>query len=672
MDCLCRCRTGMVIKMKRIISLLLTLCMLAACTLAGAETAHLQGKPWVNSNLYGQWPDEHPAPEDGYDMYANYDDYRAAPSIEEIDGYFARQIHGGEVVEEQFLALCTDPEWTGTEVEILQILYPLYTDAEKRERDGLNPLKPYADRLREVKALDELTALIREDGWMYGPAVFTTDLKYSHTEETIYRIQLGLSQFIDYLPLDPVTFESPGKDIEGAKETLRVLGYSAEEAAEAVEKILAFCDQVESSNIIEEGLEETILNRGTASLNELRELCPLIPELLAAQGLVREGTEAEQVYKVDAPDLHCFRDLYLEENLEVLKAVLLLGMYAGVKSVLPNAGEDGETVASCESFLLFAPEAVKNQAYLHNYVPQERLDMYYRMADEYKEAMRVRLEQCSWLGEDTRKEALRKLDKLVAARLEYAYGDIDCTPLLEKLRSCETMLEAYALCEQFDRECMAHFMGRDVVRGNRFKSGKTLLTAEGKYYPAENAFYLGGGSLAVVIDTTSRETILGSIGVHMAHELSHAFDTTGSQFNADFTGSLFTEEDQRIFSEKAETIANQVTAIEPLDGIDGNGPRKIGEVLADLTGMSLTLDLARKDADFDYDAFFRAFAAFFFCYMTDPVEAMPRDIASNPHPLPYIRINFTVQHFDEFYQTYPSVIEGTPMYMAPEDRLLIW
>ena len=146
----------------------------------------------------------------------------------------------------------------------------------------------------------------------------------------------------------------------------------------------------------------------------------------------------------------------------------------------------------------------------------------------------------------------------------------------------------------------------------------------------------------------------------------------GSQFNADYTGTLFTEEDKRVFAEKAEAISRQITAIEPLDGLDGNGPRKIGEVVADLTGMSLTLDLARKDADFDYDAFFRAFAWFFLCYMIDPVVNMPRDIATNPHPLPYIRINFTVQHFDEFYRTYPSVTEGTPMYMAPEDRLLVW
>ena len=44
----------------------------------------------------------------------------------------------------------------------------------------------------------------------------------------------------------------------------------------------------------------------------------------------------------------------------------------------------------------------------------------------------------------------------------------------------------------------------------------------------------------------------------------------------------------------------------------------------------------------------------------------------NPHPLYHVRVNFTLAHFDEFYRTYPSVTEGTPMYLAPEDRILVW
>ena len=40
-----------------------------------------------------------------------------------------------------------------------------------------------------------------------------------------------------------------------------------------------------------------------------------------------------------------------------------------------------------------------------------------------------------------------------------------------------------------------------------------------------------------------------------------------------------------------------------------------------------------------------------------------------PH---YFLINFTLAHFDKFYRTYPSVMESTPMYIAPEDQVVPW
>ena len=46
--------------MKKLISLLLTLCLLAACGLAGAESRVLEGKPWINSDILGNLPDEKP------------------------------------------------------------------------------------------------------------------------------------------------------------------------------------------------------------------------------------------------------------------------------------------------------------------------------------------------------------------------------------------------------------------------------------------------------------------------------------------------------------------------------------------------------------------------------------------------------------------------------------
>ena len=89
--------------------------------------------------------------------------------------------------------------------------------------------------------------------------------------------------------------------------------------------------------------------------------------------------------------------------------------------------------------------------------------------------------------------------------------------------------------------------------------------------------------------------------------------------------------------------------------------------------MRLTLDLAKQEENFDYDAFFRTCARFFFEYRAGDDNSPEADSGLvDTHPPYYVRINFCAAHFDEFYQTYPSVKEGTPMYIAPEDRILIW
>ena len=206
----------------------------------------------------------------------------------------------------------------------------------------------------------------------------------------------------------------------------------------------------------------------------------------------------------------------------------------------------------------------------------------------------------------------------------------------------------------------------------RRRTPHTSTYEEAQYEPLENAFYIGGGALIdVLTDTTSRETLLGTLGARIGHELSHGFDTTGSQYNADLTGPLFTEDDLEIFREKTGAIARQLDRIEVLDGVYGNGELQVGEVLAALTGMSLTLDLAKKEENFDYDAFFRAYAGYFAHYYHSR-EALAYNVPYMVYPMGYIRCNFCVAHFDEFYRTYPTVTEGTPMYIAPGERILVW
>ena len=77
--------------------------------------------------------------------------------------------------------------------------------------------------------------------------------------------------------------------------------------------------------------------------------------------------------------------------------------------------------------------------------------------------------------------------------------------------------------------------------------------------------------------------------------------------------------------------------------------------------------VAKKDG-FDYDKFFRSFADLWLSKVTQNLAYVYID---NEHPMAYLRINCTLQQFDEFLDFY-GIEEGDKMYLAPEDRVNIW
>ena len=202
---------------------------------------------------------------------------------------------------------------------------------------------------------------------------------------------------------------------------------------------------------------------------------------------------------------------------------------------------------------------------------------------------------------------------------------------------------------------------------------KGILAVGGMYIPELNMFNIGAAALnGSFCDATSTETLYSSLGWHIAHEFSHGYDFLGAQRDVIGTAPLFTEEDNQIFTDQSMKIAGQLSRIETGNGVMLQGSRVVYEAMADLTGMTLIPDLAKRKENFDHEAFFNAAAKFFCDYEPGDNNSTAPGEPSDTHPPYYVRVNFSVQHFDGFYQIYPSVTEGTPMYLAPEDRILAW
>ena len=167
----------------------------------------------------------------------------------------------------------------------------------------------------------------------------------------------------------------------------------------------------------------------------------------------------------------------------------------------------------------------------------------------------------------------------------------------------------------------------------------------------------------------SKEGELAVLGMIVGHEISHAFDVTGANYdkNGEYK-NWWTAEDKIAFQNKTKKITEYFNSIEVLRGVHCNGARNNGEASSDMGGIRVALHLAKKIDNFNYDKFFTEFAKAWL--RTISLDNM-MDYVEDEHPLSYLRVNVTLSQFDEFIDTY-NIKPGDGMYIAPSNRIAIW
>lgn len=666
--------------MKRIISMLMTLCLLTALCPAGAEEAPSMGKPWANPNMFSEFS-VRPGPEENYYIYANYDLLAQTASNPVPGASLGTQTE--ESLADQFLEICLNSEYTDTDSRILQILYKMIADTEKREKETLSDLMVRVDRVKAVKTTQELTDLMLEEGFLTANPFFTCNLQSSALEPGMMVITVNRKAQLEYTEMadDPTEEElmnGPQIDRKTPRKGLLLMGYGEDEADRIISEIERYDNAFTATE--PDWLNSTSSTK--ASLLTIREKCLPLYAQITAEGFVQEGAETREIYEIGPGNIGVFTEWYTDENLETLKAIVALSLYKyaktylGLEAFTEGTYETEGKAAKLTQFkeLRYLAFLVTEQAYVDHYCPEEKWAIAVNLFEELREAMRSRVQASEWMSEESKKKCMDKLADLDIGKIVPPGGKFDFTELLARLSECGSLMDAAAHCVRLQNRCRTRFAGEPMDRTNPYVNGtKGILTDNGQYEPGPNIFNIGATALnGVFCDFTSRETVLGTLGFHIAHELSHGYDLMGARRDVTGTDLLFTQEDYGYFEKKAMEIAAQLSAMECGNGVHVQGEQVIYEAMADLAGMTLLLDLVRQEEDFDYDAFFRAPAGIFFSYKYGEDYHPSVDGRVDPHPPHYIRINFTLAHFDEFYETYPSVTEGTPMYLAPEERILVW
>ena len=305
--------------------------------------------------------------------------------------------------------------------------------------------------------------------------------------------------------------------------------------------------------------------------------------------------------------------------------------------------------------------------YCEYYYDESTTAVIQQMVDDIKAAYIERFENNDWMAEETKQNAINKVNKI---RATIGYSEEQLFPDIIPVSEGGTYFTNTLRIKQNDLRSVIAQCGDENYIYDIMLMSPDIQNAY--YNPSLNNICILAGILnAPIYDKdASYAANLGAIGAVIAHEIGHAFDANGAQYDENgVLSNWWTEEDAAIFQEKQQEFVDYYSRFEVIDGVTQDSLVTITENMADVAGIQCVFDIIGDDRTAQQEAL-ESFATMWAQigtsnYLTS--EQLLQDVHSSNQ----VRVNACVTTIDAFYEIY-DIQEGDPMYVAPEDRLKLW
>jgi putative endopeptidase len=171
----------------------------------------------------------------------------------------------------------------------------------------------------------------------------------------------------------------------------------------------------------------------------------------------------------------------------------------------------------------------------------------------------------------------------------------------------------------------------------------------------------------------------GGIGAVIGHEMGHGFDDQGSKSDANgIQQNWWTDADRTAFDAKADALAAQYSAYEPIPDNFVNGRNSLGENIGDVGGLAMAYHAYKLSLDGEEapiidgvtgdQRFFLAWAQVWREKRTE--QSMLSQLKAGTHAPGQFRALAPRNH-DAWYEAFNVQAEDR-LYLAPKDRVRIW
>lgn len=592
-------------------------------------------------------------------------------------------------------SLLSDKFEAGSEGKKIQDLYATYMDMDKRNADGISPIKADLARIDAIKNvadlqnyLDEATKKGENPFYAWG---VDADMKNSKMNAVyLGSASLGLGRDY-YQKVNAKNTETLAAYKNYVAGMLNVLGYKNSSAT--AQNIVDFEKQIAGTYLTNEQLRDNTLMYNPRTMTELKALVKNVnlPDYLSKVGVNTD--------RVIVGELNYYKNLdkfINQKNIPLIKDYMKFHLLSGSASYLTKGlddekfdfygkylrGQQEQRAQNKRAFELIdggLGEAF-GKLYVEKYFPASAKAQMVELIDYLKKSFVQHINGLTWMSAPTKEKALAKLNKFtVKVAYPDKWKDYSKLQILSENEGGTLYKNLQNITSWQYQKDLAK-IGKPV---DKTEWGMTPQTVNAYYNPLNNEIVFPAAILQPPFFNPNADAAVnfGGIGAVIGHEMTHGFDDSGAQFDAD--GNLvdwWTPADKANFQKATKALASQYDKYEPVKGTYVNGTFTNGENIADLGGVNISYDalqLYLKDhgnpgliSGYNQDQrFFMSWATVWRTLQKE--AALINQVKTNEHAPGLYRSFGPLVNTDAFYKAF-DVKPGDKLYKAPEERVKIW
>ena len=564
-------------------------------------------------------------------------------------------------------------------------------DETAADQAGSKPLAPDLEAIAKMQRISDLPPLLArlhqagDGGFFY----FMSNQDYADSSRVIGFIWaggLGLPDRDYYFKTDKKSQEIRDKYVDHVARTFALLGDSPANSRSEARTVMAIETALAKSSLtlVEKREPHNLFHKVSAA--QLAQLTPSFDwnAYWSALGLPAQteinATEPEFLKEVDrllkSRSVADWRT-YLRWHLARAKSVYLSSAFVSAdfdfySKYLRGVAEMQPRWKRCVRYVDRDLGDALGKVFVEKTFTPELKARAVAMTKEIEQAMDGEIRKLTWMGPDTKTQALVKLHE-VANKIGYPDRWKDYSSL-SVVRG--DFVGNRNRAAAFERHRDLDKIGKPL---DRLEWQMTPPTVNAYYDAQMNDINFPAGILQPPLYDPKMDDApnYGNTGATIGHELTHGFDDEGRKF--DEKGNLrdwWTRQDASAFEQRADCVVKQYSQYTVIDDIKINSKLTEGEDVADLGGTLLAY-IAWKNATTGQDL--KSAGGFtpeqrFFIGMAqwacgdERPESKRLHAATDPHsPLEY-RINGVVSNMPEFQQAFSCKL-GQPMVRAPACRI---